>query len=105
MLSGYSLMVVGALCSDTIVLRNPISKFISGVSLEIYLAHMMIFRVIQKLGFAAVAGENVTSYILTCAVTICGVLIFASIFQYVEKHLSEKKRNFGNKGESIYGKK
>lgn len=54
---GYSMMLFGALSADTKLLSNFITKFIGKVSLEIYLAHMMIFRVIEKLGLTKIAGE------------------------------------------------
>ncbi|MCD7847486.1 MAG: acyltransferase [Oscillospiraceae bacterium] len=81
---GYGMMISGALCSDIKLLSNPISKFVSGVSFEIYLAHMMIFRVIDKLGLTTIAGKTLISYIIVCIGTIGGALIFATAYQYVE---------------------
>ena len=87
---GFSLMVIGALCPDTKLWSNPVSKFISKISLEIYLAHMMIFRVIEKLGLTKIAGEGILSYLLTCVGTIVGVLIFAALYQYIEGIIKKK---------------
>lgn len=83
-LIGYSLVVIGALGVDTKIWCNPVSKFISGVSLEIYITHMLIFRVIEKMGLTTIAGENVISYIIACIGTIGGALVFATVYQYVE---------------------
>ncbi|MCD7804495.1 MAG: acyltransferase [Oscillospiraceae bacterium] len=81
---GYGMMIIGALCPDTKLLSNPVSKFVSGVSFEIYLAHMMVFRVIDKLGLATIAGETLVSYILVCIGTTGGALVFAKAYQCVE---------------------
>ena len=44
-----SVLLMYAIISDTKFLNNKITKFISGISMEIYLCHMMIFRVLEKL--------------------------------------------------------
>ncbi len=85
MLVGFGLMVIGALCEDTKLWSNPITRIISGVSLEIYLAHMMVFRAIQKMGLTQIVGESSLSYVLVCVLTIVGVLMFAFGYQWFEK--------------------
>jgi len=87
---GYTFMVAGALCAETKLWSNPVSKFISGVSLEIYLAHMMVFRVIEKLGMTTIAGGSVVSYVIACIGTIGGALIFAIVYQYAEGIIKKK---------------
>lgn len=89
-LLGYSLVVIGVLGVDTKIWCNPVSKFISGVSLEIYLAHMLVFRLLEKLGLTTIAGENVASYIIACVGTIGGALIFATVYQYIERIVKKK---------------
>ncbi len=87
---GFSVMVIGAMCADTRLWSNPISKFVSGVSLEIYLAHMIVFRVIEKVGLTRIAGESVLSYVIVCVLTIGGVVIFAALYKTIE--VKVKKR-------------
>lgn len=89
-LTGYLLMLSGALCTDTKLWCNPVSRFLSKVSLEIYLAHMFIFRVLEKLGLTTIAGESVISYIIACFGTIGGTLIFAVTYQYIEAKVKKK---------------
>ncbi len=89
-LIGFSLMVTGAMCADTKMWCNPVSKFISGVSLEIYLAHMMVFRVIEKVGLTRIAGESVLSYVIVCILTTVGVLVFATAYQWCETKIRQK---------------
>ncbi|MCD8011742.1 MAG: acyltransferase [Lachnospiraceae bacterium] len=89
-LIGYSFVVIGTLGFETKIWCNPVSKFICGVSLEIYIAHMMVFRVLEKLGLTTIAGESVVSYIIACVGTIGGALIFAVAYQYIEKGIKKK---------------
>ncbi|MCD8003157.1 MAG: acyltransferase [Clostridia bacterium] len=87
---GYLMMISGALGTEIKLWSNPLTKFVSGISFEIYLTHMMVFRVIEKLGLTTIAGERVISYIITCIGTIGGSMIFASACQYVEKKIRVK---------------
>lgn len=41
-------MLLYAITSNVKVLDNKIAKFLSGISVEIYLCHMMVFRILQK---------------------------------------------------------
>ena len=67
---GFSMMVIGAMSADTKLWSNPMSKFVSGVSLEIYLAHMMVFRMIKKAGLTGIARESILLYLIVCGLTI-----------------------------------
>ena len=87
---GFSLMVIGALCVDTKLWCNSVSKFISSVSLEIYLAHMMVFRVIEKVGLTRIAGESVLSYTIVCGLTIGGVVLFAALYKIIETKIKKR---------------
>lgn len=86
---GYTLVVAGAIGFETVIWNNPVSRHISNVSLEIYIAHMLVFRVIEKLGLTRLAGEGVLSYILVCIGTIVGVLLFVNIYLLIEKKVTK----------------
>lgn len=36
------------------LLENRVTKFVSGISMEIYLSHMVVFRVIEKTGLGCI---------------------------------------------------
>ncbi len=86
----YSIVVIGAIGFETVIWSNPFSKFISKISLEIYLSHMLVFRFIEKLGLTKIAGEGILSYVLVCICTIIGVLLFAYAYQLLEKAIINK---------------
>ena len=55
--------------------------FLSGISLEIYLSHMFVFRFMEKLHVQYLFGEeNWMSYVTLCLLTFIGLI--ALIFGY-----------------------
>ncbi len=90
---GYALILIGVLCEDIKLWSNPVSKFISKISLEIYISHMMIYRVFEKLGLTAICGESFFSYVIVCIATIVGVVVFAVVFQWIENKIKNKLLN------------
>jgi hypothetical protein len=48
--------------------------------MEIYLCHMMVFRVLQKLKINYLFGHGVVSYVLTVIAVLSGALAVAFVF-------------------------
>lgn len=72
----YALCLIYALVPGRKLLDNPVTHFLSGISLEIYLCHMAVFRVFQKLGLTTPFGNGPLSYfVVSVAVTVCTVLV------------------------------
>lgn len=59
------------------VLRNRATHFISGISMEIYLSHMVFYRVVEKLGLLHLFKNEVISYIVGCMFILAGTMIFS----------------------------
>ena len=59
------------------LLNNRIVGFISGISMEVYLCHMVVFRVIEKMGWLGLFEHELLSYLATVTITIAGSVIFA----------------------------
>ena len=59
------------------VLVNPVAKFLGGISFEIYLCHMVIYRVLEKLHLVHVFGNGLLAYIFTAVAVICGSVVFS----------------------------
>lgn len=85
-----------AISIDSPVLSNPVTKFVSGISMEIYLAHMVAFRITEKLGLCYLFGTGLLSYLITVLVTL-GILIFAILLYKQLLWLITKKWHFGRK--------
>lgn len=59
------------------ILQNPVMKFLSSVSMEIYLCHMMVYRVIERLGMTDLFSSEILSYAATAVGTLAGSVLFA----------------------------
>ena len=64
-------------CNRGKVLVNPIAKFIGGICFEIYLCHMVIYRVLEKLHLVHLFGNGLLAYIFTAVAVICGSVVFS----------------------------
>lgn len=83
MLILFGLWLIYAISFDSKILHNKFTTFISGISLEIYLCHMLIFRVIEKLHLNYLLGKGWLSYILTVGIVCCGAIIFSLMAQKI----------------------
>lgn len=65
------------------ILNNTVMKYLSGISLEIYLGHMVIFRVIEKMQALYIGGTGWLSFIVVWAMVVVGLIVFIEIYRYV----------------------
>lgn len=65
--------MVFAIAKDHKVFSNPLTKFLSGISMEIYLSHLFIFQVIRICGLAYVSSDGTVSYVVALALTLAGL--------------------------------
>lgn len=70
-------------------MENKATKFFSSISMEIYLSHMLIFRVIEKIGINRMFGNGWVQYVVTVVAVICGSALFAIIVQKVIEAFSK----------------
>ena len=64
-------------CNGGGVLVNPVAKFLGGICFEIYLCHMVIYRVFEKLHLVHLFGNGLLAYIFTAVAVICGSVVFS----------------------------
>lgn len=62
---------------------NKFIHFLSGISMEIYLSHMMIFRIIEKVRLNNVIGNGICQYIFTVCVVLIGTICFSVFMQKI----------------------
>ena len=78
-------------------LVNPVAKFLGGISFEIYLCHMVIYRVFEKLHLVHLFGNGLLAYIFTAVAVICGSVVFLVCAKWfinrIETFLKEKVNN------------
>ena len=72
------------------------SKFLGGISFEIYLCHMVIYRVFEKLHLGHLFGNGLLAYIFTAVAVICGSVVFSVCAKWflnkIETFLKERVR-------------
>lgn len=70
-------------------------SFISGISMEIYLSHMVVFRLVEKIGLNRVFGNGWLQYFITVGLVLVGAICFSVIvkkfFGVAEKKLVGKE--------------
>lgn len=69
--------LVYALGSVGGVLVNPVARFFGGISFEIYLCHMVIYRALERLHLIYLFGNGILAYIFTAVSVICGAVVFS----------------------------
>lgn len=87
------MLIVSIMLSFAISIENGYNKvivFISGISLEIYLSHMFVFRIIERLHLNVVLGNGWIQYIFTSILVICGTACFAYIAQQLLLRIERK---------------
>lgn len=58
--------------------------------MEIYLSHMVIFRVVEKLGLNQIIGNGWIQYIVTVVIVLLGAILFSVVVKRLIR-LAEKK--------------
>ncbi|OUP08467.1 acyltransferase [Collinsella sp. An2] len=61
------------------ILANKPMRFLSGISLEVYLSHMMMFRAVSALHLANALGGGPVAFIVVAALTICCAIVFSFV--------------------------
>ena len=71
----------GGTASRHLLRQNRITKFISGISMEIYLSHMVMFRVVEKSGLHQAFGNGVLQYSMTVVLVLAAAIVFSTIIK------------------------
>lgn len=79
----------------TTFLQNKAVIILSKISMEIYLCHMFVYRLLEKVNLLHITGNELTNYILVCVATICGAIILSLILLKIIEILSTMKQRRG----------
>ena len=81
------LLAISLLCYgisyDSKLLNNKVTTFLGNISFEIYLCHMVIFRIIDKMNLVHIFNNNWCSYICTTTMVIIGSVILSVLFKKI----------------------
>ena len=75
-----------------VLLQNKFVQIASPVSMEMYLCHMFVFRVLERSGLIHLTGNEAVNYTIIVVVTILGSIITAVILKEIIKRLNKKIR-------------
>lgn len=64
------------------VMHNRVIDYLSGISMEIYLSHMMSFRAVQFLHISHYIHNTHLVYIITCSLTLVVAICFSHLIKY-----------------------
>ena len=78
----FSAWLMYAIGTKTWVLNNRFTRYISKISLEIYLCHMMAFRVVEKLHLETVTAHADLLYVVVSLMTLLGAIVFSHIVKF-----------------------
>ena len=77
----FSLWVIYAISTESIILNNKWVTFISGISLEIYLCHMFVYRILEKMHVLYILGRGYLAYVSMVFVTLFGTICVSLLSQ------------------------
>lgn len=64
-------------------LPRRIIRFLAGISMEIYLCHMFVFRALEKLNLLHLANNETFSYIIASSLTLGGAVLMAALLKRI----------------------
>lgn len=74
--------LIYAIVSQTKVLHNKVIDYISDISMEVYLCHMLCFRVVQSLCLSNYIDNVHVCYLITCLLTLSVAIVFSHVVKY-----------------------
>ena len=83
----FGLITCYSISSNSKMLDNKYTTYISNISLEIYLSHMLVFRIMEKINMAHIFGNGYISYIISCGMCLIGTIVIAKIFELIQNKL------------------
>lgn len=92
-------MCIAVGTEKNVILNNRFTGFISKVSLEIYLSHMLCFRAIEKINLAKYIGNIHIQYVVCVVWSFIMSIGLAVVFGWVCKYLNTKIEFLRSKNE------
>lgn len=70
------------------VLSNKVTKYLSGISLELYLAQMVIYRLVEKVKCLYLFGQGWGSFLFVWLVVVAGLIVFIEVWKRIWNWMS-----------------
>lgn len=102
-LLSYAVICAGGnTAQKSYILENKVTKFISGISMEIYLSHMVIFRIVERMGLNGMIGNGWMQYAATVVMVVVGAIVFAVVMQKVIRFVEDRCKAIRRQGFKDY---
>ena len=75
------------------IFQNKIVRFLSSVSMEIYLCHMFVFRALEKMKLLHLTGNEILNYLMVGISTIFGAIVMSLILKKLIEMVTKKLVN------------
>ena len=85
----FIMWLMYAISVKSVIMNNKFMKYISGISMELYLSHMLVFRVLEKTKVLYLFGHGVVSLIVAWILVIIGLLVFINIWLFCRNKLTK----------------
>ncbi len=93
----YLPMLMYAVSVDSVVLGNRVTHALSGISMEMYLAQMMVFRAVEKAGGLYLFGRGWVSFWVAFVLVVAGLMAFIGIWKLLRSACEKMFRAAGRK--------
>lgn len=87
----YSAMVCAVLGEQNKWLSNRLTRFISEISMEMYLAHMVVFRVVEKLHIENVCHNAILRYVITYFMVVLLLIMGIKLYRKCEQIVIQRE--------------
>ena len=78
----YAAWLCYAIGTSLWLLNNKVTAYLSGISMEIYLCHMVMFRLVERMHVERYIADNNLNYVATLLLTLIGAIVFSHITKY-----------------------
>ncbi len=77
-----------------IVFQNKAVRYIGSVSMELYLCHMLVYRVCEKAGLLHVTGYDIIDSFIMIVLVISGAIVIATMINKTVQYGISKMKNY-----------
>lgn len=81
----FTLWISYAIGGESRLMNNKIIHYLGGISMEMYLAQMIVFRVIEKIGIIYILGYDWASFGVTCVIEFVVLIVGIACYHKIEK--------------------
>ena len=77
-----------------IVFQNKVIRYMGSISMEMYLCHMLVYRVCEKAGLLHVTGVGIIDYFIMIVLVISGAMVVAAMINKMVQYVILKMKSY-----------